>query len=73
MIIDRVQLQIEKLGAKNSAMKTVRIALEEGLLKEVDQVVENRFNSRAEFIDRVCIFFLRYLKEQQCKISGHRG
>lgn len=65
MLVNRDQWQIEKLCAKNSAMKTIRIALEEGLLKEVDQVVENRFNNRAEFIDKACTFFLRYLKEQQ--------
>ncbi len=46
-------------------MKTIRIALDEGLLKDVDQVVENRFNNRAEFISKACTFFLRYLKEQQ--------
>jgi metal-responsive CopG/Arc/MetJ family transcriptional regulator len=46
-------------------MKTIRISLEERLLKEVDRVVEKRFNNRAEFVGKACTFFLRYLKEQQ--------
>ncbi|MGH7599660.1 MAG: ribbon-helix-helix domain-containing protein [bacterium] len=46
-------------------MKTIQIALDEGLLKEVDQAVANRFNNRAEFINKALTFFLRYLQEQQ--------
>jgi len=54
-------------------MKTIRIALEDGLLKEVDQVVENRFDNRAEFISKACSFFLRYLHEQQLEQVYKRG
>jgi len=46
-------------------MKTIRIALEEGLLTEVDRFVESRFKNRAEFIKHACAFFMRYSKEQQ--------
>jgi len=54
-------------------MKTIQIALEDGLLKEVDQVIENRFDNRAEFISNACTFFLRYLHEQQLEQVYKKG
>lgn len=54
-------------------MKTIRIALDDGLLKEVDQIVEKRFDNRAEFISKACSFFLRYLHEQQLEQVYKKG
>jgi Arc/MetJ-type ribon-helix-helix transcriptional regulator len=58
----RVGLQYQNW---NLSMKTIRITLDEGLLTEVDRLVENRFKNRTEFIKQACAHFLRYLKEQQ--------
>ena len=54
-------------------MKTIRVALEDGLLTEVDRLVDGRFKNRAEFINRACAFFMRYLKEQQLDQAYKRG
>jgi len=54
-------------------MKTTQIALDDGLLKEIDQFIENRFDNRAEFISKACSFFLRYLHEQQLEQAYKKG
>ena len=46
-------------------MKTIRIVLDDGLLREVDQFVEDRFKSRSDFFNQACGFFISYLREQQ--------
>jgi len=46
-------------------MKTIRIALDDGLLRQVDQLVEDRFKNRVDFFNQACGFFISYLREQQ--------
>lgn len=54
-------------------MKTIRIALDDSLLTEVDRLVESRFTNRAEFFRQACAFFLRSLNEQQMDQAYKRG